>query len=176
MFKKSLLAAIIVSGFSFNAAQAVDGTINFTGKIIAAACDIKTGDENQTKVLGDVNSTMFSNAGSTAGAVDFSINVESCDATISNARVVFDGTRDATNNQLLEINGAAPATGVGIALYNADGTTLIPMGGVSMPVSVSSATNAAELKFVAKYMSTTSVAGIVPGDANGTAQFTMQYQ
>nr|WP_241390665.1 fimbrial protein [Serratia proteamaculans]ULG17711.1 fimbrial protein [Serratia proteamaculans] len=176
MFKKSLLAAIIVSGFSFNAAQAVDGTINFTGKIIAAACDIKTGDENQTKALGDVNKTAFTNPGDVASSVNVSINVENCDAAIANARVVFDGTRDATNNQLLKINGTSPAAGVGIALYEGNGTTLIPMGGASLPVPVNTTTNDAELKFVAKYMATSAVAGITEGDANGTAEFTMQYQ
>ncbi|MRT05946.1 fimbrial protein [Ewingella americana] len=174
MFKKAIIAAAMLSALSFNVAQAADGSINFTGKIIATTCDIGagSGDEKVNVAMGSYGANAFAATGSTVANVPFSIDLSKCDDSIKQAKVLFEGTADGTNNKLIKLTGTKPATGVGIGLYESNGTA-IELGKASALQTVTGGN--AKLGFIAKYVATKDKADITSGDANGTTQFTIQY-
>lgn len=167
IFSITLLSALSCSFSSY----AADGTINFTGALIKDACIVEPAGINQTHNLGTVSSGAFGATGSTASVAPFNIRLSGCDTSVTKASVRFDGVRDTTDNRLLSVSGGA--TGVAIALYESNGTTLIPLNSVSMPIPTSD--DGANLLFVAKYMSTVEADAITAGGANGVTQFTVNY-
>lgn len=169
--KKTLIASLLLTSAAMPAAYAADGQINFTGEIIAAACTVDPADATQTVPLGKMASTAFSASGTTAGVAPFKISLTACDNSISDVSVRFDGSADADNPQLLEVNGGAG--GLGIALYEEDGSTLIPINSNSKVKSIASG-SAIQLNFIAKYMATANT--VTAGNANASAQFTVDYQ
>jgi len=176
--KKSIIALSLMASYMLaSAANAADGTINFTGSIISSACTVNTASASQTVNLGNVNSTAFgSTVGTTAAATQFSINLTNCPSSVTSASVKFDGTENATNSSILALSSGETATGVGVALYEADGSTVLPLQTASNSITIptaSSGTSSATLNFVAKYMSTAS--SVTAGTADATTEFTIVY-
>lgn len=168
------LSIMIVSSSTLSVANAADGTINFTGNIIDPACTVNPASASQTIALGTVSSNALATSGATAAPTAFSIALTDC-AVAGNVSVKFDGTHNTSNPDLLAItSGAGVATNVGIALYEQDGTTQIPLNTASAakPIVGSSPTGTATLNYIAKYMATgQSTAGI----ADGVTQFSVIY-
>lgn len=164
--------ASIISGASLTGAHAADGTIQFNGEIIDAACTVSASSANQTVTLGQISENAFSAAGDTAGATAFQIDLTSCPASVTSAAVKFDGTPYQGDNSALAltpVNGVA--TGVGIQIRNADNTVL-PLFTESQRVTLSQAgTNT--LKFNAAYVA--KAATVTAGPANATATFSVVY-
>ncbi|KQQ60795.1 hypothetical protein ASF66_13740 [Pseudomonas sp. Leaf129] len=157
-------------------AHAVDGTINFTGTILDAACTVDPGSANQTVPLGNVNKSAFVTAGDRASSAPFVITVNACNPAITRVAVRFDGPTAPGNPQLLALSaGGTPATGVGIGIYEAVTDTLVPPGTKSVGIAAPAAGSAANLEFTARYVSTVETAAITAGPANGTATFTLDY-
>lgn len=175
---KKLIALTILAGSTFfTAAHAADGTINFTGTIMDASCNVTTATQNQTVPLGNVNRTAFSAAGDTAAPTKFSIILENCPTTVTKATVRFDGPIDSANKTLLALtpagSGATNATGVAVGIYEDDAATQIPIATKSKEFALSSTANN-ELEFIAKYVST--AAAVTQGTANASTNFTIDYQ
>nr|VUD33895.1 fimbrial protein [Raoultella sp. NCTC 9187] len=89
--------------------------------------------------------------------------------------VIFDGTRDTNNSNLLAVNGGAQ--GVAIKLYENDKIDGHQPRLVSHQQAVTAGTSGAasgtaDLQFFADYISTSAVS---VGPANGTANFNMVY-
>lgn len=172
--KKTLIAAsLLVLPFSSFVAHAADGSVNFTGNITDAACTVDTNSASQTVTLGNVSSSAFSAVGSTAAPTKFSINLTNCPETVTSASVKFDGRVNSTNNDLLSVNTDSTATGVGVAIYESDSATQIPLltSSVAQAIDSTAATNT--LSFVAKYMAT--AAKVTAGSANAVTDFTIIY-
>lgn len=168
--KNSALVAMVVSlGFA-SAAFAADGTINFTGKITDTACTVSSDSITTPVALGTVSSKAFSGSGTTAAATKFTINIASCPDTVTSASVRFDGTPNTANNKVLAVTGGA--TNVGIGIYEADSSTLIPLQNNSKAQALVTGTN--QLSYIAKYYAVAD--GVTAGDANATATFTITYQ
>lgn len=168
--KNSALVAMVASlGFA-SAAFAADGTINFTGKITDTACTIASDSITKAVSLGTVSSKAFSGSGSTAAATRFTINIASCPESVTSASVRFDGTPNSGNSNILAVTGGA--TNVGIGIYEADSSTLIPLQSDSKAQALT--TSASQLSYIAKYYAT--AASVGAGDANATATFTITYQ
>lgn len=170
-----LLAATIFSNLP-SVASAADGTINFTGSILDAACTVTTTSNSQTVNLGSIQRTVFKAAGDVAAATRFNVVLENCPSAVSSASVKFDGTANATNGDILALNSGQTAQGVGVALFEADGVTAIPLNTQSaqMTLNNSGATNSNVMTFVAKYQATQ--ADVSAGTANATSDFTIIYQ
>ncbi|VFS77184.1 ELF [Raoultella planticola] len=101
--------------------------------------------------------------------------MKDCPATVTKVSVLFDGTRDSNNSNLLAVNGGAQ--GVAIKLYEDDKATPINLGTESKDQAVIAGTSGsnsgtADLEFFADYISTSAVSA---GSANGTANFNMVY-
>lgn len=174
MNKKLIAVAMLASAALTSAAHAADGTINFTGNITDTACVVNTASANQNIPLGTVSDTAFSAAGDTAASKKVTITLESCPAAFTTASVSFDGTSDADNTNILALTSASTATGVGVALYEADGSTLIPLHTTSSAITLDTTAGAVNnLDYVAKYMSTATA--VTAGTANASTDFTIVY-
>ncbi|EJL89943.1 fimbrial protein [Pantoea sp. GM01] len=170
--KLALLVAITASLGIVGTSTAADGTINFTGTITDNACTVDTGSANQTVNLGTVSTKTFTGAGVTASPTRFTINLTSCPATVTSASVRFDGATSSANNQILALNSGQTATNVGVALYEQDSSTLIPIASKSVDRPIT-ATGPNVLTFIAKYYATATP--VAAGSANSTANFTIAY-
>ncbi|AJZ89330.1 Long polar fimbria protein A [Beauveria bassiana D1-5] len=172
---KNIIALAILAGSAVGSvAQAADGTINFTGTITDTACTVSTATKNQTVPLGTVSRTAFAAAGDTAAPTKFSIVLQNCPTTVSNANIRFDGPIDSANSNLLALTaGTGIATGVGVGIYEQDAHTLIPIATPSATKALSSTVDT-QFDFIAKYVSTS--ATVTQGPANAATNFTISYQ
>lgn len=171
--KKSILALMVVASsvVGLSAANASDGQVHFTGSITADACTVNGGVAGPLEVeLGTVASSAMAGVGTKSTPTKFTIALTACDASLTSAAVKFDGTSDSADETLLQLDSDSTATGVGIEIGEADGTPL-PLYTASQSVPITS--GAANLDFVGRYKST--AAAPVAGSANGTSQFTVNY-
>lgn len=155
--------------------QSTGGQIEFSGSITDTSCNIDSTSANQIVDLGKWASSYFTGAGSETTKTAFHIKVKDCPATVTKVSVLFDGTRDSNNSNLLAVNGGAQ--GVAIKLYEDDKATPINLGTESKDQAVIAGTSGsnsgtADLEFFADYISTSTVSA---GSANGTANFNMVY-
>lgn len=172
-FSATLLAVSSLTAVS----NAADGTINFTGTILDAACTVDPSSSVQPVALGTVSKAGFVNAGDVASGGNIKIAISACDKSITRAAVRFEGPRDKNDPRLLGLTGAGTqgvATGVGVAIFEKDNSTLIPLGTKSAGMDIA-APEGGSLEFVAKYMASTAAAGITAGTANAVATFTVDY-
>ncbi|MDH4556454.1 type 1 fimbrial protein [Pseudomonas sp. BN417] len=194
---KSLLAAAVASLLA-NGAMAADGTINFTGEIVAASCGISGGagtgvsGEKGNKIidveLGKVSiDTLGGTAGGgIAGGTNINLNLD-CGGTgtgLTHVQLKFDpasGSGFDSNTGLLKTTG--DAKGVGIGLYKADGTriNLANSSDVFEAELVKSGTEPdvtykADMNLRAGYVMSGKVEDVKPGTAEGTLPFTLTYR
>lgn len=169
--KKRLMAVAFVAGSAFvGVANAIDGTINFTGVISADACTVNVSGGTAPIDMGTISSAALATVGDSASRGQLQIVLSACSAAATSAAVKFDGQSDSADNTLLALTTGG-ASGVAIGLYEEDGTTKIPLGSASVSKPLSSTANT-ELNFVAKYVST---GPVTVGAANAVTQFTVDY-
>lgn len=167
VFALSVLSAAVLS------AHAADGTINFTGSVIDPACTATA--SNANVAMGSISKSALSSVGATSQGKPLAITLSSCPAAAKTATITFSGTPDTANSNLLQVVAAdsnTAATGIGIALYEENGSTLIPLNTASASKTLS-ATNDTVYNFIAKYMATS--ATITGGDANSSVSYTINY-
>lgn len=146
--------------------QGTGGQVEFTGSITDSSCNVDSTSANQSVDLGKWASSYFTGTGSETTKTSFHIKVKDCPSTVTTVSVLFDGTRDTNNSDLLAIK-----------LYEDDKSTPIDLGAVSRGHSVTAGatgttTGTADLEFFADYVSTSAVSA---GSADGTANFNMVY-
>lgn len=171
--KKIALISAIISLSAMQVANAADGVINFTGNITGAACVVEPSAIAQPVDLGTVATTAFTGGnGATAAAKRFNIVLKSCPESVASAAVRFDGTTSSSNPSILALTSGQTASNVGVAIYEQDNATLIPVGSPSANVTLAEDTNNT-LTYFAKYMATGTVGA---GTANASTSFTVVYQ
>ena len=172
MIKLALISAIL-SLSALQATYAADGVINFNGTITGTACVVDPSAISQPVELGTVSTAAFSGgSGATAAAKRFNIVLKSCPASVTSASVRFDGTTNTTNPSILALTTGQTATNVGVAIYEQDSATLIPVGTSSASVALQEDIDNT-LTYYAKYMAT----GVVgAGSAKSSTSFTVTYQ
>lgn len=168
-------SALSVNPGASTGTQSTGGQIEFSGSITDTSCDIDSNSASQVIDLGKWASNFFTGAGSETTKTAFHIKVKDCPASVTKVAVLFDGTRDSNNSNLLAVNGGAQ--GVAIKLYEDDRATPINLGTVSRDQTVlagagGASTGTADLEFFVDYISTSAVSA---GAANGTANFNMVY-
>lgn len=176
MKNKLALSALFVAcmaGTAFGA-QASDGTVNFTGEVLDAACTVDIGAGNAMTVdLGKVAKAAFTGVGSTASATKFTLKLKDCPSTVSKATVKFDGSAYAGDNSVLALTEeTGVATGVAIQLMDAT-NTVVPLYTASSAYTLSS-TAENNLDFTARYIQEGDT--VTAGTANSAASFTINYQ
>jgi major type 1 subunit fimbrin (pilin) len=170
--QKLAIAAAIITSVSLSSAFADDGKINFVGSITDDACTVVNGVSNPlTVTLGNVSSTAFTGAGSTAAPTKFSLALTNCPATVTSASVKFDGTADSNVNTILALTQeTGVATGVGIQLMD-NNNVAVPLFTASSAYPLAAGDN--QLDFVARYYAT--AVSVTAGPANSTSNFTIVY-
>jgi type 1 fimbria pilin len=192
---KGILAAA-VAGLLANSALAADGTINFTGDIVAASCNITGGagtnvggsKGNQTidVSLGKVSIDALGSTagGGIAGSTNINLDLDcgNSGTGLTTVKVKFDplsGSGIDTNNiSLLKVSGGA--TGVGIGIYDRTGKLLNLSANETIDAPLVKAgtdpdfTYSAKLDLRAGYVKSGSKAPTA-GTANGTLPFTLTY-
>lgn len=171
--KKLALISAILSLSALQATYAADGVINFNGTITGTACVVDPSAISQPVELGTVSTAAFSGgSGATAAAKRFNIVLKSCPASVTSASVRFDGTTNAANPSILALSSGQSATNVGVAIYEQDSATLIPVGTSSASVALQEDVDNT-LTYFAKYMATGAVGA---GSAKSSTSFTVTYQ
>ncbi|WP_275361984.1 fimbrial protein [Xenorhabdus bovienii] len=169
-----LFIAAVISGSMAASALAADGTINFNGRITKATCTVSTSTVDVN--LPEVGATALAGKGKTGGDTPFSIVLTGCGISTgdsANVQVKFGGVKDSNDTSLLKINAlGGGAEGVGIGIYENDGSTLINMAALSKSTPV--VAGVTTLKFKAKYVATG--APVKPGTVKASTDFTLDYE
>lgn len=180
---KSIFRVAILMGSVFalaNSALAVDGikssgSISVRGMVIDRGCDV-AGDSVALSIdMGSVDVSAFGRAaGATAGSSAFEIPLSNCPVLkASGVGIVFDGPADLADTRLLAVVGRGAARGIGVAFYEADGTTLIPLHRMSAFKPIAVGQGDMLLRYVVKYQSTSAL--VMAGNAAASATFTLVY-
>ena len=150
------------------------GNLRFQGVIIAESCRVEAGDRQMTVQLGQNSSNRFHAPGEDTDPVPFDIHLQDCSTSVSQrVGVAFHGVADGKNPDVLSVGeGPGIATGIGIALFDKDGS-LVPLN--SPPLSWTRLySGPTTLHFIAKYRSTGRQ--VTGGAANAQAWFSLTYQ
>lgn len=176
--------------FSANSVWATDGTIEFTGEIVASTCEFTNGDTINVE-LGHYAASQFKTVGDRTPVIPFDIPLKDCPTTPWEH---LDGTTDTSFQLWLETrsNGtvaghddlvavSAPgtaATGVGIRIDRASDGMQMPLNMLSTPKMSFSpeADGTANIGLQAYYVSTVLPAQITPGEANASVDVTIDYR
>lgn len=164
--KPALLAALCVLA---GQAQATDQvTFNVTGAISVGTCSFSS-----TSVefpLGTVDASTMPNVGDGSRWEERPLVSAGCSSGVGLVKMTFQGTADADNPQLFQVEGGAAGVGVELASYDnhpalPDNTTPIdwapkPVGGV--------------YRYKARYQRTRSA--VVAGTANASITVNMTYE
>ena len=75
---KVIALATFVSAVFAGSAMAYDGTITFTGKVVAQTCAVNTDDKNLEVTLPTVATSSLTNNGATSGMTPFAIRLTGC--------------------------------------------------------------------------------------------------
>ncbi|KPM66686.1 MULTISPECIES: fimbrial protein [Pseudomonas] len=187
------LLAITATGFICTTAIAADGTVNFTGEIVASSCSIKAGagtsvggaagDQVIDVNLGKVSSSSLggiAGGGIVAGqAVNLNLDCGKAATDLTAVKMQFDPNSgsgiDPKNPSLLRTVGTA--TGVSIGIYNTANKLLNLSSNDSIRGVLSGDATAGyqtRLSLRAGYVANGYT--IKPGTANGTLPFTLTYE
>lgn len=115
-----LLSSLIFSGNSFAASTV---TLNFTGNIRAATCNI-TGGNNIDIDLKNISADVFRNASSGSNWNIFNISLNNCSSFINQVKLTFTGTADTADVASLYKNQGT-AKNLAVQLQNGNGTTAL---------------------------------------------------
>lgn len=176
MEKKQLngMVAAITILFMPLFSQANDGKINFNGTISNVACVIDSNSANMTVNMGTISRSAFSSIGAVASPTRFDILIRNCPDSVNAVSVAFIGEVDEVNPSLLKLAGGSGAAGIGIALYEADSSTLIPLNMNSREYPIDGTKMENKLTYISKYMSTSNQ--INSGSAESLVDFTISYR
>lgn len=168
-----ITAALMGMTVSFLSHGADSVSINFTGSVKAAACNVSVSSD-QTVPLGDISTTSFGNPGDVSPARPFSIVLDCPSGGPDHAAVTFSGMA-ASDPTLLALDvSSGSATGVAVRINESDKTTQVKLNTPSATTTLVSGLNT--LQFMAQYQALVDRPNITSGTANATAQFTVIYQ
>ncbi|EGM5834836.1 fimbrial protein [Escherichia coli] len=171
----------ILAAASSSATLAYDGTINFTGKVVAQTCSVATVSESLSVILPTVSTATLSADTKTAGLTPFTIQLTGCTVPATsgadkvNAYFEPNANTDYTTGNLTN-TASSGASHVQIQLLNADGVKVIKLGQAAAAQNVDTvAINDANvtLRYNAQYYAT-GVATV--GDVTSTVNYTIAYQ
>lgn len=115
-----LLSSLIFSGNLFAASTV---TLNFTGNIRAATCNI-TGGNNIDIDLKNISADVFRNASSGSNWNTFNISLNNCSSFINQVKLTFTGAADTADVASLYKNQGT-AKNLAVQLQNGNGTTAL---------------------------------------------------
>ena len=178
MRKIQFITGILIA-VSVSAAFAYDGTINFTGKVVAQTCSVATESNSLSVMLPTVSTTALSSNTKTAGLTPFTIQLTGCVTSSGtdkvNAYFESNANTDYTTGNLTNTDSSG-ASNVQIQLLNANGVKVIKLGQAAAAQNVDAvAINDATvtLHYNAQYYATGEVTA---GNVASTVNYTIVYQ
>lgn len=176
LLSAAIIASLGIAAIAPQTARAADGTITFTGKVVANTCvfSVGGGGASNTVALPVVFTTALATPGATAGTTNFSIGVTGCDTNLASVQAFFSGANiDASTGNL---TNTGTATNVEVQLLN--GGTAMPLNagtasGQNSPVGTLSG-GATTLNYAARYIAVGGAA--TSGLVNTSVAYTMTYQ
>ncbi|MEX5431832.1 fimbrial protein [Klebsiella michiganensis] len=181
MLKSVVLAMVMAGGISSamaatsgSSTTVTGGTVEFKGTVVDAACSVTQKTADQTVYLDQVRTEAFAGKGTVANQKQsFEIDLANCDTQVaSQAQITFEGNAAAGETSVLDNTaGAGNAVGVGIQIFDRDGSAL-DLGKASQALTLIDGTNA--MKFSADYYQTADT--LTPGSVDTTATFNVTYQ
>lgn len=184
--KLSHLGTVLCAlGLCTSAFAATEGTINFTGEVINSSCELDTGYENYAVTLPPVPKSALDAVGKSAGEVAFNVKFKNC--APGDVIAAFAPSQNQGNLSGEHIKNAAtgtgenaPATGVDIALFDANGIKidLSARDAKSLPATPTPITDGAggnvTINLTAKYIAT--AANVTAGKVSGLVRYQIEYQ
>ncbi|MFC5580589.1 fimbrial protein [Rhodanobacter terrae] len=173
---KTLLSAALIAGFGIAAfapqTARADGTITFTGKVVANTCSFNvnsSGSANGTVALPVAFTSALAASGAVTGKTPFTIVVSGCDSKLTSVQELFSGSNLMADGNL---QNTAATNNVEVQLLN--GTTNSPINlntGANSPVGTLSG-GGVTLNYAAQYYATgVSTSGLV----NTSVTYTTSY-
>ncbi|RJT43461.1 type 1 fimbrial protein [Rahnella woolbedingensis] len=176
------LLALSASSLSPLAAFAADGDITFIGVVTASACTLNgfnggTTTSGATMFLPSVTPSSFSSSGGGYAAMtDFTIDLKDCDiTTMKNAQVTFSGSPDSVDNAILANNASSPASGVGVAILENNGTKLVDINGGDASDGQALSVGNTSLKFKVAYKANTATPAVTAGNVSAKSFVNVTY-
>ncbi|MBF4180418.1 fimbrial protein [Lelliottia nimipressuralis] len=179
VFLLAIVATGMMSGLAAMPAMAAgDGTLNFSGSVIDAACTVAPDSKNMTVDFGTVGLAAFTKSAYPYGSNSKTINVNllDCPATISSAVVKITGKGQSVKNQgtnLATDTGAGAAQGVAVMFATINDSVVIQVNGEGKTYNINEGDNT--LKFIAYVTPIDNTANVTAGTITATAQYTIVY-
>nr|WP_159465588.1 fimbrial protein [Scandinavium goeteborgense] len=175
--KKLSVAAVVMLGLGVTAAQADDGSLNFTGEVSASSCSVAASSTVIPVTFDSVSAASLDSIapGATSAALQkqFSISLVGCPEGVSVAKIKLDGkTSGITPNAFV---GSSTASYVGIVISDAETNTIITpkvFGGDKAIVAGSENV----LNYLVGLTKTTDTSNAGAGTVNVPVTFTMSYE
>ena len=149
-------------------------TFNISANIViqVPTCNVSAGSANKTVTLPNISTSQLSGTGTTAATTGFNLQLTGCP---NNQRVFITlntSSPQAGATGVIAPSGAGYASGIGVQILNADGTTPVTFG-TAINTGITTASNYT-ISLFARYYQTS--AAITAGAVKGIATYTMNYQ
>lgn len=172
--KPGLMAVLMLLALMARSAPAcaADVLIRITGNIKVNTCELSAASQEVTVPMKSaiLGKNRF-RVGDTFEPTPFSINISKCNQATTKARVTFSGTTSLLDTTALAL-GDSGAGGLGIQLRDAQDAVVSfnhPSAAYALQPDVTNT-----LTFTARYVATAAV--VLPGSANATADFAIEYE
>jgi len=176
----ALVAAGMMGGLAAMPAMAAggDGTLNFTGSVVDAACTVAPDSKNMTVDFGTIGLAAFLNSTYpyTSNSKTITINLLDCPATISSATLQITGNSVAVKNignGLATDTGAGAAKGVAIIFGTVDSGFYITVNSPGRTYNISEGDN--KLQFIGSVQTINGSGNVTAGTVSATAQYNIVY-
>lgn len=141
-------------------------------KILVPTCDIDPSSVNKAVTLPDVPTTQFTGPTSTAGNTPFSLHLINCPSNRGVFITLDSASQQAGATGVIAPAGAGYASGIGVQILKADGTTPVTFGTTFQTGTISGSTY--DINLNARYYQTgTTISG---GLVKAVATYTLNYQ
>lgn len=165
---------LLLATAQVSAAEASDGTINFTGTVASQTCTVSVNGAGNTATvpLPKVAAGVLNTAGAVAGNTRFTLALSNCSATTGDVYAYFEQGAGVNANGRLTNTGSA--TGVDLQLLDS-ANNAINTGSTeqsSAPATVALVDGAGTLTYSAQYYAT---AAAVAGTVASTVNYSINY-
>ncbi|WP_312760083.1 fimbrial protein [Pantoea brenneri] len=175
MKKVSLISlGLLLAAAQVNAAQASDGTINFTGQINSQTCTVSVngGPSTNTVALPAVSSSLLKTAGQTAGATRFNIDLSDCAVKTGNVFAYFEQGANVNANGRLTNTGSATNVDLQLLDNNSVALNAGSTEQTASPLTAALTDGAATLTYAAQYFAT---AAATSGTVASSVTYSINY-
>jgi len=175
--KKLSAAVVVMLGLGVSAAQADDGSLNFTGEVSASSCSVAATSTVVPVAFDSYAASSLNSiaAGGTSAALQkpFSITLSACPEGLSVAKIKLDGKTSGITPTVFVGNSTARYVGIVIS-DAATNTVITPKEFGGDQAIVPGATNT--LNYLVGLTKTTAESAAVAGTIDVPVTFTMSYE